>query len=67
MIVDWKGAVEFSAKPVTVAEQSADKTDVLNRADTYHKSYFMVQLYNKDNFSIGTNGSDILMSQNFGK
>jgi len=65
-VMDWdKDTVEFSAHPVTSADQSDDKMDVMDRADSYYKSYFMVQLFNKDNFAIGTNGNEVMMSRTF--
>lgn len=52
----------FAEKQATHETQSANPKETLNRASTYHKSYWLVQLYNNDNFVIGTNGDEILMA-----
>jgi len=52
----------FDQVQATRHDESTDRKDVLRRASTYHKSYWLVQLYNQDNFVIGTNGDEILMA-----
>ena len=52
----------FESVQKTRNTESTDEKNTLNRAETYHKSYWMLQLYNKDNFILGTNGDDILMA-----
>lgn len=52
----------FDQVQATKENQSTDEKNTLRRASTYHKSYWLVQLYNDDNFVIGTNGDEILMA-----
>jgi hypothetical protein len=59
---DITNANNFDQVQYTRHNESTNINDVLQRASTYHKSYWMLQLYNQDNFIIGTNGDEVLMA-----
>jgi len=65
-VEDKEQTVTFIQKQVTLENQSADTTAYLERASTYDKSYWMLQLFGDDNFALGINGKAIVMTHDLG-
>lgn len=66
-VEDKNPGTTFKQKQPTAINQSKNEKDYLNRAATYDKSYWMLQLFGDDNFALGINGKAILMTHDLGK
>jgi hypothetical protein len=66
-VQDKAETITFKQKQPTVENQVTNEKDYLNRANTYDKSYWMLQLFGDDNFALGINGKAIVMTHDLGK